>query len=258
MSVNYKCLLIEDSIVQSKCIEIMLNYCGWETIKAYNCSQAIDELKKQDFDLILGDLVLPDAQNGEIIKEISQMELNSIIAAMSATGETNLKKTILFEAKENGASFLLNKPFTRQNFAAFLKEVEYRIIHKSRLIHILIIDDSAAIRSICEKLLVETGFRVSVCESMDIALREIDLLDVDVIISDLNMPGRAPKEAIPLIRNSIPNVAIIAMSGNIDSELEKMKTLGADAIIAKPFNVNDILNAIETAFNAHIDAENAA
>lgn len=251
MSNNFKCLLIEDSLVQSKYIEIMLNYCGWTAVKAYNCIQAKTEIKNQTFDLILGDLVLPDAPDGEIIELIFEKAPDTIIAAMSAAGEVNLKNTMLFAAKKNGASFLLNKPFSRQNFAAFLKEVEYRIANNTRLIHILVVDDSSSIRNICEKLLVETGFRVSVCESMDIALRDIDLLDVDVIISDLNMPGREPKEAIPLIRNSIPEVAIIAMSGNSGFELENMKNIGADAIISKPFNVADILNAIEIAFNAH-------
>lgn len=251
MPLKQRCLLIEDSVVQAKCIEIMLKYCGWETAKAFDMAQAIEIMKTQQFELVLCDLVLPDANNGEIIKVASHYAPNAQIAAMTAAGEINLKKSVLFDAKANGAEYLLNKPFTRQHFSSFIHEVEYRFKNSERLMHILVIEDSSAMRNICQNLLVETGFRVTLCDSMNMALRDIDLLDVDVIICDLNMPGIDPKSAIPLIRDSIPDVAIIAMSGNIDSELSDMIKNGADAILGKPFKANDILRAIETALYKH-------
>ena len=83
---------------------------------------------------------------------------------------------------------------------------------------------------------------------MDEALQSVDLLDVDIILTDLNMPGLEPRIAIPYIRNSIPGVGIVAMSGNIDQHLENTLENGADAIIAKPFVLTKFVEALDTAF----------
>ncbi len=241
------CLIIEDSVVQIKLIEAMFDKNHWQVQKAYCLEDAIFLLESTPLkpSLIMCDLVLPDAEFGASASKARELEPAAIICAMSASGENLNNSTLLAKAKNEGASFLLNKPFSKKRFDEFIKEVEYRLDNENRLIHALIIDDSNSICSICTKILAQFDFRVTISNNIDETLKDIDLFDVDLIFCDLNMPGIDPKTALPKIRLLFPDVKIIAMSGN-DDELEIMKEFGADALLSKPFDAQSVIAAIES------------
>ena len=242
---GYKCLIIEDSHVQAKVISLMLGQCGWNVFIASNLSDACSAAKNDNFELILADLVLPDATSGQSINKMRELSPNSLIVAMSASDQINRSDSVLQKAKANGASFLLSKPFTIDRLRPLLEEVEFRIETNERLPHILVVDDSQSIRKICHNILSEIGYRITLAETMSEALDKVDLFDLDIILSDLHMPGIEPGKAIPAIRKAIPLVGIIAMSGNVDEELQRTLLNGADAIVSKPFDVRTLVEAIE-------------
>lgn len=242
---GYKCLIVEDSHVQAKVISLMLGQCGWQYVIAYDLNDAIGFLENNKFDLVLADLVLPDAPSGESISKVRELTPTSSVVAMSASDQINRSDSVLQKAKANGASFLLSKPFTIDRLKPLIEEVEFRIETNERLPHILVVDDSQSIRKICHNILSEIGYRITLAETMSEALDKIDLFDLDIILSDLNMPGIEPSKAIPAIRKAIPLVGIIAMSGNVDEELRKTLLNGADAIVSKPFDVRTLVETIE-------------
>ncbi len=240
------CLIIEDSVVQIKLIEAMFDKNHWQIQKAYCLEDAIFllETSPKKPSLIMCDLVLPDAEFGASTNKAKELDPDAIICAMSASGENLNNSTLLAKAKKDGASFLLNKPFSKKRFDEFIREVEYRLENENRLIHALIIDDSNAICSICANILSQFDFRITISNNIDETLKDIDLFDVDLIFCDLNMPGIDPKIALPKIRRLFPDVKIIAMSGNED-ELRIMKEFGANALLSKPFDAQSVINAIE-------------
>ncbi len=242
---GYKCLIIEDSHVQAKVISLMLGQCGWQFMIANNLGDACNSVKNNNFDLVLADLVLPDATSGQSIAKVRELSPSSLIVAMSASDQINRSDSVLQKAKVNGASFLLSKPFTLERLKPLLGEVEFRIETNERLPHVLVVDDSQSIRKICNNILSEIGYRVTLAETMSEALDKIDLFDLDLILSDLHMPGIEPGKAIPAIRKAIPLVGIIAMSGNVDEELKRTLLNGADAIVSKPFDVRTLVETIE-------------
>lgn len=241
------CLIIEDSVVQSKFIEAMFKPHNWRVEKAYCLDDAYFQIARSDsnFDLVMCDLVLPDAEFGASVTNIAKLAPDAIICAMSASGDNLSDSSLLAKAKKDGASFLLNKPFPQKRFDEFINEVKYRLQYGNRLIHALVIDDSNAICSICSQILSQFEFRVTVSNNIDETFKDIDLFDVDLIFCDLNMPGIDPKTAIPRIRHLFPDVKIIAMSGN-ENELLEMKEMGVNAILSKPFDAQTIIAAIES------------
>jgi DNA-binding response OmpR family regulator len=110
---------------------------------------------------------------------------------------------------------------------------------------ILVIDDEEGVRdTICENLEV-CGFEV--IEAMD-GEQGVQLIDPQdpprVLITDIIMPRQEGLETIIKIRKSFPTVKVIAISGGGRTKtmdfLELAKKLGADAVLAKPLDIDEL------------------
>lgn len=105
---------------------------------------------------------------------------------------------------------------------------------------ILIADDSAAMRSMLVSIIESLGdFRIVEAASGFEALRLLPREQVDLILTDINMPDINGLELISYLRNN-PNyqstpVFIISTEGSL-KDIEKGKQLGANEYIVKPFN----------------------
>lgn len=122
--------------------------------------------------------------------------------------------------------------------------------HKKR---ILVIDDNDDIRKMLRLMLEVEGYSVQDAASGDTAVRIIRTTPVDVVITDLIMPGRDGLEIIMELRKNYPGIRIIAISagGRIGSStyLELATKLGADLAFAKPFDQKEIVRAVRELAN---------
>ena len=66
-----------------------------------------------------------------------------------------------------------------------------------------------------------------------------------IFFSDVNMPEMNGLELLTKIKEKYPHKICIMMSGDPANEKLAME-LGADAFLAKPFNMNDLFNIVET------------
>jgi len=119
---------------------------------------------------------------------------------------------------------------------------------------ILIIEDDAAVRAAVELILDHEGYSVAVAADGEAGLDLLRSAAFDLVIVDIFMPGRGGLETISLIRQTSPNLPVIATSGAgaragapgaADDVLGKAVQLGASCVIHKPFRPRDLLQAIE-------------
>jgi two-component system chemotaxis response regulator CheY len=76
-------------------------------------------------------------------------------------------------------------------------------------------------------------------------------LQSDVITMDLSMPGVSGVEAIKIISQIDPNVAIIVISGiNLQEVREEVFNLGAKMFITKPFDLEKVTSVLSKLINA--------
>jgi DNA-binding response OmpR family regulator len=106
-------LLVDDNDQLRSMIERGLNQAGHEVVAAYNGKSALAILPKLKFDLILTDIVMPDMEGLELIREIRKMDRAAKIIAMSGGGY-GTANDYLTMAKNFGAAATLEKPFDIQ------------------------------------------------------------------------------------------------------------------------------------------------
>lgn len=114
---------------------------------------------------------------------------------------------------------------------------------------ILIIDDDPAIRGTVRKVLERDGHDVREAPDGASGVAEIERRVPDLVITDLIMPEKEGIETILEVREKLPDLRILAMSGGgsmdpgealLDAEL-----FGADATLAKPFSVDVLRSKVD-------------
>jgi len=113
---------------------------------------------------------------------------------------------------------------------------------------ILIVDDDRNLCRILKGQLEKAGFNALVTHDVDSALPVIREKDLDLIITDLKMPGKSGMDLLPLSREQKPATPIIMITayGNIESAVAAIKQ-GAYDFITKPFEEDELLNVIKKA-----------
>jgi DNA-binding NtrC family response regulator len=116
---------------------------------------------------------------------------------------------------------------------------------------ILIVDDEESIRRLLQGVLTRAGHEVDSAADGNQALAAVRASPYDLVVTDLIMPGKEGIETIMELRTSQPTVKIIAMSGGSRvcalDYLTIASQLGAAATLEKPFMIDALLDAVNTA-----------
>ena len=108
---------------------------------------------------------------------------------------------------------------------------------------ILVADDSPTIRKFVTFSLAAKGFKiVSATDGME-ALEKLPSINVDLIITDLNMPNVDGFELIRTVRenNIYDDIPIIVLSSlGSEKDIERGLSLGANSYLVKPFDPKKI------------------
>src|SRR5210317_1243644 len=115
---------------------------------------------------------------------------------------------------------------------------------------ILIVDDEKSMRDFLKILLTKEGYEVIVAGDGNEALTALGKKRVDLVISDIRMPGMGGLELLAKVKDEaddIPVIMITAFASPNDA-VQAMKS-GAYDYISKPFNVDEIKSVIYTATN---------
>ncbi len=117
---------------------------------------------------------------------------------------------------------------------------------------LLLVDDEPNLRKVLGALLSKEGYEVLEAESGEAALEVLKNEDVQVVVSDLRMPGMGGLELLKKIRKGWPRLSCVMLTahGTIDSAVEALKT-GALDFLTKPFDRDEIRRVIAKAVEAY-------
>jgi len=113
---------------------------------------------------------------------------------------------------------------------------------------ILIVDDEQSVRSALRIVLESEEYSVLEAPQGGVAMEMLQEHRFDLAIVDLFMPVQDGLETILRMRRLAPQVKIIAISGGgqygLTDMLQAAKVLGADRVLAKPFDRQTLLTAV--------------
>jgi two-component system, OmpR family, response regulator VicR len=122
-----KVLVIEDDKLTLSAVQHSLENLGHEVFTAVNGEEAIDHIRKHDFDLLLCDIMMPGISGLSLVTVLRQVHLVfTPIIIMS----TLSNRPLLDAAYKAGANDFLNKPFTTEELEEKIKKYETKDIQK--------------------------------------------------------------------------------------------------------------------------------
>ena len=124
--------------------------------------------------------------------------------------------------------------------------------------HILVLDDEKNYLLVLETILEEQGYEVTALQDPQLALAYLEDSEVDVLVTDMRMPGMSGQEVLAHISKEYPYIPVLIMTafGSIDRAVEAMKS-GAFDYITKPFDNNELLLSLSKAVQlARVEQQN--
>ena len=108
---------------------------------------------------------------------------------------------------------------------------------------ILVVDDEGMLLSMTETILSDYGYKILTANSGTKALAVLsrDYVQVDLVVTDLVMPGMGGRELVERIRQLAPKVKILCTSGYVMPTDKK----GIPAYLQKPFTSDDLLAKVK-------------
>lgn len=250
----HNCLMIEDSRTQSKILSGFIAKHDWMATICFSVEDALRSYQNIPFEGILLDLFLEKGMSLKHLAEIRRSWSGTPITVMTAGSDQIESIDALKAARRAGVEFVIKKPFPDTVLGDILKDKYALKTTGRRRLHVLVVDDSRTVLKFAEHAVKSTAnFRVSTAASMEEALDRLTYDTVDVVCTDIFMPGMGGIEGIQRIRASYPHVSVVAMSGGLEENMDGSKALtaaskiGADACIMKPFQPQGFCDVIERA-----------
>jgi CheY-like chemotaxis protein len=111
---------------------------------------------------------------------------------------------------------------------------------------ILVVDDDPVIRTALQRLLRREEYAVTEAASAEEGLRVLTRQPVDLVITDLQMPGRDGLELLDDIKERRPEIPVVMMTayGTMDIVVQALRQ-GISDFVTKPFRADELLQIIE-------------
>jgi len=111
--------------------------------------------------------------------------------------------------------------------------------------HILVVDDDDRIRELLKEYLSRHGFRVTSASDAAAARRLMELLDFDMLVVDVMMPGEDGFSFTRWVRKQGSTPVLILTARGLPTDRIEGLSIGADDYLAKPFEPQELLLRVE-------------
>lgn len=113
---------------------------------------------------------------------------------------------------------------------------------------ILVIDDDRAVRDSIKLMLEKRGHRIHTAADGGKGLLCVEERNIDLVITDVLMPGQEGIETIRSLRRRGGKLPILAISGggrtNFRDALDAARLLGASDTLPKPFGMQELVDKV--------------
>ena len=115
-------------------------------------------------------------------------------------------------------------------------------------LQLLIVEEDERTREALSLILSRYGHRVLSAATVEEAIRLLQAQEFDVVITDLGLGDRSGWEVAEASKSLHPRAAVVLLTAWVNQwTLDETQARGVDAILAKPFAVDEVLSCLEKA-----------
>ena len=235
-------VIVDDSLTVRMDLAEAFEAAGFAAVPCATAAAARATIQRAPCNLIILDVVLPDASGIELLAEVKSAPATASIPVVLLSTEAEVRDRVL--GRGTDADEYVGKPYDPAYVVARGRELVRRGFGRARpaasLVpgprRILAVDDSVTYLHALAERLREEGYEVTLAHSGDEALALLAVQPVDCILLDLVMPGLSGHETCRRIKGDpawrdIPLVMLTAMEER-EAMIDAI-TAGADDYVTK-------------------------
>lgn len=240
---SYKVLIVEDSISIINTLKSFIDELGIEIFVAKSMKECANLIlvHKGKFDIVLADLGLPDAPNGEIIEFLSKFSLPVVILTGNSTTDFDIKYK-----DKNIVDYIIKDGI---NALSYSSSIVKRILFNSK-IKVLVVDDSKTFLEQTKELLQRYRFQFLSALNGEEALNILNEQDnIRIVLTDYLMPKIDGLELTKIIRKKFAKdqISIIVVSNDPCRKIPAIfLKYGANDFLYKGFSDEEFFARINT------------
>ncbi|MCK5697631.1 MAG: response regulator [Gammaproteobacteria bacterium] len=245
-------LLVDDSRVNRQRIKPFLEIEDYEVIEACNGEEALKIIRNTDIDIIVSDVEMPIIDGVTLCRIIRQQEKLSTPFLLLSSLQSD--KAIMGGFNAGADDYIIKSDHSDTHkivLPELLSRINRLLIAKkthSRPENILVVDDSSTTRHLLKSALTIQGFKVEMSKDGLSAWEKLNNGNYDLVITDYDMPYVDGLELCSRIRQSkkFSDLPIIIETSK-DSKVEqvKIRSMGIQAFITKPFSPDRLIAEVE-------------
>jgi PAS domain S-box-containing protein len=112
---------------------------------------------------------------------------------------------------------------------------------------LLVVEDEASVRRLVASCLESEPYRLLLAESAEDAMAISETHDIDLLLTDVIMPGKSGIELASTLVSERPGLLVIVMSGYTDEALEQRGLTPDGALLHKPFTPRELRQRVRDA-----------
>lgn len=235
-----KILIVDDELEICKLVEEIFKRKGYAVIVATNGHDALTIFEKENPQIVLVDIVMPNMNGIEVLKKIKKRNKETKVLMLTFIDDP-LKKQ---EAHSLGANGYITKPFSTEN----LEDIVSRQVQELLKAKILIVEDQEEILTSLSDIITRS-FKCEVFKAIDgkEAIKQLKEIDFDLVILDIKMPGINGLDVMKTVKKikKLPDILVVTAwdSGIVSDDFYKE---GIVDCLHKPVNPKILIKKAES------------
>lgn len=255
----------DDEGVRATVVE-MLQELGYRVLKAPDASAALTILESgMPIDMLFTDVVMPGPLKSAELARKAKERLPGI-AVLFTSGYT--ENSIVHGGRLDPGVQLLSKPYTRE---ALARKIRHLLNNEKQVTlsaersgnsdsdnhgdigdasrgeslsrRVLLVEDNALIRMSDADMLADLGYEVLEAESAEAGVQILEHDAVDILVTDLGLPGMSGEELAREVRRRWPHIGIVFATGM--NEAPSLEHGPAAVLLRKPHGPDELKAALD-------------
>lgn len=251
-------LVVEDDDGVRETSVALLTDLGYRVLKAHDAQSAFAIVNSGfEIDLLFTDVVMPGPMRSTELARKAKAQFPNL-AVLFTSGYT--ENSIVHGGRLDAGVELLSKPYTREALARKVRHVlsnaqQHRIavdrlvrqeqatapdheLQQSMATRVLIVEDEPLILMSTVDMAEELGYIVHEANSAEDALNVLEIESIDVLLTDVGLPGLSGLDLARQVRERWPNVTIVFASG--DDNAKTTSGIADARQLSKPFTIDGL------------------